>query len=233
MRVHAPRLRAHLIRPSFVPCPSQAHVAARNVAADVYPGAPRRSIVLDEARMVHKIVREHRGGFCYELNSSFGWLLRQLGFQVERLSARMNTIVPDVFGPPFDHLCLRVNGTWLCDVTASYAMGPLELRTAGRQPQRSHGVLYRLAECVTSSADKAHQLVTSCWRLPTPPCDATFQLTQRRMVLSQIRWWCGCRHADERRWRCRGSRVARGGRVDAAQAQLLRRMVADVHRGPT
>ena len=156
--------------------------------------------------MVDKIVREHRGGFCYELNSAFGWLLRQLvrfrslltrfcssfacdfapffcsffgcsllsisehsvvrvcsvcarvlltfasrlphfqGFDVQRLSARMNTITPDVFGPPFDHLCLRVNGTWLCDVTASYAMGPLELRTIGRQPQRSHGVLYRLAE---------------------------------------------------------------------------------------
>lgn len=93
-----------------------------------------------------KIVREHRGGFCYELNSAFGWLLRQLGFDVERLSARMNTITPEVFGPPFDHLCLRVNATWLCDVTASYAMGPLELRTIGRQPQRSHGVLYRFEE---------------------------------------------------------------------------------------
>ena len=103
--------------------------------------------MLDEARIVNKIVREHRGGFCYELNSSFGWLLRQLGFVVERLSARMNTVVPDVFGPPFDHLCLRVNGTWLCDVTASYAVGPLELRTTGRQPQRSHGALFRLAEC--------------------------------------------------------------------------------------
>eukprot|EP01043_Picozoa_sp_COSAG02_P040582 COSAG02_NODE_3296_length_6994_cov_6.368528_2_plen_156_part_00 len=115
---------------------------------DIYPGAPRRSIVLDEARIVNKIVRERRGGFCYELNSGFGWLLRQLGFTVERLSARMNTIMPDVFGPPFDHLCLRVNSTWLCDVTASYAMGPLELRTTGQQPQRSHGVLFRLAECV-------------------------------------------------------------------------------------
>ena len=92
---------------------------------DVYPGAPRRAIVLDEARIVNKIVREHRGGFCYELNSrcvprppaishtlllgcvwwllrSFGWLLRQLGFSVERLSARMNTIVCiELFAPAF------------------------------------------------------------------------------------------------------------------------------------
>ncbi len=123
--------------------------------------------MLDEARMVNKIVRERRGGFCYELNSSFGWLLRQLGFTVERLSARMNTIVPDVFGPPFDHLCLRVNRTWLCDVTASYAVGPLELRTTGQQPQRSHGVLFRLAECVLlanalPSAKQPRQFLKVC-----------------------------------------------------------------------
>ena len=65
--------------------------------------------MLDEARIVDKIVRQRRGGFCYELNSSFGWLCRQLGFRVERMSARMNTAVPDMFGPPFDHLCLRVD----------------------------------------------------------------------------------------------------------------------------
>ena len=32
---------------------------------DIYPGSPRRMIVLDEARIVNKIVREHRGGFCF------------------------------------------------------------------------------------------------------------------------------------------------------------------------
>ena len=85
----------------------QLHVPFENF--DIYPGAPRRQIVLDEARIVDKVVRQRRGGFCYELNSSFGWLCRQLGFRVERMSARMNTAVPDVFGPPFDHLCLRVD----------------------------------------------------------------------------------------------------------------------------
>ena len=85
----------------------QLHVPFENF--DIYPGAPRRQIVLDEARIVDKIVRQRRGGFCYELNSAFGWLCRQLGFRVERMSARMNTAVPDVFGPPFDHLCLRVD----------------------------------------------------------------------------------------------------------------------------
>jgi len=36
-----------------------------------------------------KIVRRRRGGFCYELNGLFGWLLEQLGFTVAMLSARV------------------------------------------------------------------------------------------------------------------------------------------------
>ena len=34
-----------------------------------------------------KIVERRRGGFCYELNGLFGWLLEQLGFRIVRLSA--------------------------------------------------------------------------------------------------------------------------------------------------
>ena len=45
-----------------------------------------RPIALDENRIVHKVVEEHRGGFCYELNSAFAALLRALGFQVTLLS---------------------------------------------------------------------------------------------------------------------------------------------------
>ena len=111
---------------------------------DIYPRGPNRPIVLEEARILDKVVRCRRGGFCYELNSAFCWLLRALGFHVERLSARMNTAAAGVFGPPFDHMCLRVNHRWLCDVTASFALGPLQLRAAERQPQRSFGQLFRL-----------------------------------------------------------------------------------------
>ena len=36
-------------------------------------------------------------------------------------------------------------------MTASFAMTPLELRTLGVQPQRSHGVLFQLAEYAGST----------------------------------------------------------------------------------
>src|SRR3989304_7050309 len=43
-------------------------------------------IALDEERILRKIVTDRRGGFCYELNAAFAWLLRQLGFPVDLLS---------------------------------------------------------------------------------------------------------------------------------------------------
>ena len=46
-------------------------------------------IALGEEALYDKIVRRRRGGFCYELNGLFVWLLRQLGFSVTLLSARV------------------------------------------------------------------------------------------------------------------------------------------------
>ncbi|TDI15991.1 MAG: arylamine N-acetyltransferase, partial [Acidobacteria bacterium] len=46
-------------------------------------------IVLSLPSFYDKIVRRRRGGFCYELNGLFGWLLEQLGFTVVMLSARV------------------------------------------------------------------------------------------------------------------------------------------------
>jgi N-hydroxyarylamine O-acetyltransferase len=76
-----------------------------------------RPIVCDEPAFLRKIVDQLRGGFCYELNGAFAWLLRELGFKVTMLSAR----VPRADGsasPEFDHLALRVDldEPWLADV---------------------------------------------------------------------------------------------------------------------
>jgi N-hydroxyarylamine O-acetyltransferase len=87
---------------------------------------PHRPIVLDEARLFEKIVTRRRGGFCYELNGLFAWLLRDLGYQVTLLSARV--MGQDGLGPEFDHLALRVQleDAWLADVGFgdSYVLPP-------------------------------------------------------------------------------------------------------------
>jgi N-hydroxyarylamine O-acetyltransferase len=82
---------------------------------DIYRRVP---IVLDQGRILKKLVEDRRGGFCYELNSAFGWLLSQLGYSVTLLSAEVAR--PEGgFGIPFDHMALlvRLDGVdWLADV---------------------------------------------------------------------------------------------------------------------
>lgn len=66
-----------------------------------------------------KIIEHRRGGYCYELNSLFGWLLMKLGFDVTFLSARIISLYPNgKIGPEFEHLVLLVqlDQPWLVDV---------------------------------------------------------------------------------------------------------------------
>ena len=76
-----------------------------------------RKIVLDPERFVEKIVRQRRGGFCYELNGAFATLLGALGFRVTLLSARVAND-QGVASKEFDHLALQIDleDRWLADV---------------------------------------------------------------------------------------------------------------------
>ena len=90
----------------------------------------KRPIVVDTERFLRKIVDERRGGFCYELNGAFAWLLRQFGFDVSLLSGRVPT-ADGGLGPPFDHMALLVTidgKRWLADVGfGDFSLHPLNL----------------------------------------------------------------------------------------------------------
>lgn len=77
----------------------------------------RRPLTLDENGLFDKIVRRGRGGFCYELNTLFAVLLEDVGFRVDRLSARVMG-EDEQLGPEFDHMALIVHldSRWLVDV---------------------------------------------------------------------------------------------------------------------
>ncbi len=109
-----------------------------------------RPIVCDQSRFVHKIVEEKRGGFCYEMNGAFAWLLTELGFKVTLLSARVGRADGSV-GPEFDHLTLRVDldEPWLADVGFGESfLDPLRLKPGIEQPQ-DNGT-FRIIEMDTS-----------------------------------------------------------------------------------
>ena len=157
-------LAAYLARIG-VPCPSVldqgtlrdlhcAHLMAvpfENLS--IHLGEP---ILLDEASLLDKIVRRRRGGFCYELNGAFAWLLEGLGAQVTRVSARVYGQGGQL-GPPFDHLALVVRipdgtGPWIADVGfGSHSTYPL--LADSRAEQADPGGRFRLADAPDGDID--------------------------------------------------------------------------------
>jgi N-hydroxyarylamine O-acetyltransferase len=102
-----------------------------------------RPIILSEAAFYDKIIKHHRGGFCYELNGSFAALLKRLGFEVSMLSAPVAR-KGGGFGPDFDHMALLVQlkEAWLADVGFGDSFTePKRLGTSG--PQTDSGKDYR------------------------------------------------------------------------------------------
>ncbi|MFB6220342.1 MAG: arylamine N-acetyltransferase [Halolamina sp.] len=92
----------------------QAHVTAvpfENLAivGDPFDSAwEATGIDLQLSALFEKVVRRERGGFCFELNGLFTWLLRELGFDAERLAARM--VGDDGTGrPPANHHTVAVD----------------------------------------------------------------------------------------------------------------------------
>ena len=81
---------------------------------DIHLGRP---LTMDLAHIYNKIVHQRRGGWCYEMNGLFAWVLREIGFDVEMLASRVG-------GPAlgneedYDHLILKVqlDEPWLVDV---------------------------------------------------------------------------------------------------------------------
>jgi N-hydroxyarylamine O-acetyltransferase len=81
---------------------------------DIHLGRP---IILGENAHFEKIVTHRRGGFCFEQNGLFAAILRQMGFKVTLMEARVQ---PGIGGSgiAFGHLTLlvEVNNRWLVDV---------------------------------------------------------------------------------------------------------------------
>jgi N-hydroxyarylamine O-acetyltransferase len=89
-----------------------AHIPFENI--DVLLG---RGVDLDPGALQQKLVRDRRGGYCFEHNLLFGSMLQALGFDVTYLSARVR------FGAvgirPRTHMLLLVrfaDGRWIADV---------------------------------------------------------------------------------------------------------------------
>jgi N-hydroxyarylamine O-acetyltransferase len=90
------------------------HIPFENL--DVLLGRP---IVLDPAAIEEKLITRRRGGYCFEQNTFFMYVLQALGYSVTPISARVRLGRTRDETPARTHCFLRVelpDGSWLVDV---------------------------------------------------------------------------------------------------------------------
>ncbi len=79
----------------------------------------RIPIALDQHSLFNKMVKQKRGGYCFEHNLLFGGVLSALGFEVTCLAARVMWQIPEDVIMPRDHQLLLVDfgeGPYIADV---------------------------------------------------------------------------------------------------------------------
>jgi N-hydroxyarylamine O-acetyltransferase len=104
-------------------------------------------VTVEPADAYRKVVDEARGGYCFELNGLFAWLLEELGFEVTLLAAR--PIFNDGgLAPPFAHLALLVDleRRWLVDVGFGFPFIVAPLDIDERAEQAQDAMTYRVRE---------------------------------------------------------------------------------------
>ncbi|ADQ65722.1 arylamine n-acetyltransferase [Halogeometricum borinquense DSM 11551] len=129
-----------------------------SITGDPHGARDGEGIVLSIPALYEKVVERHRGGFCFELNGLFGWLLTELGFDVTRVAARM---VSDLELPANHHpLLVTLNGD---DHLVDAGMGAPMLRRPvplGESVDRDEaGVAWRTAD---SDRPDAEYLLQYC-----------------------------------------------------------------------
>jgi N-hydroxyarylamine O-acetyltransferase len=138
------RIDAH--RPACLDADALRALQRRHLQA--VPGSPGGPGPLAEPAVFDKIVRQRGGGCGHERNGLFALLLTALGFEVDLLAARVPA--DGGFGPPFEHLALRVAAPespwpWLVDVGfGGFSERPLRLDN--RRDQTHPGGTYRLVD---------------------------------------------------------------------------------------
>jgi N-hydroxyarylamine O-acetyltransferase len=114
-------------------------------AIDVLLG---RGVDLSPSAIARKLIEHRRGGYCYEQNLLFKWVLEAFGFQVAGLAGRIRWIVPPGSPPrPRTHMALRVTldgEDWLADVGFGTGVPTSPLRFATTEPQDTRHGPYRV-----------------------------------------------------------------------------------------
>jgi N-hydroxyarylamine O-acetyltransferase len=113
-----------------------------SITGDPFGAHDGEGVDLSLPALYAKVVDRERGGFCFELNGLFGWLLAELGFEVTRLAARM---VGAIELPANHHpLLVTLDREYLVDVGTGTPMLRQPVALDGRVPPDAGGVEWRV-----------------------------------------------------------------------------------------
>jgi N-hydroxyarylamine O-acetyltransferase len=149
-------------------------------------------VKLDLHSLQKKLVRDGRGGWCFEQNLLFAQVLADLGFDVTRLAARVRwNVAPDV-ATARSHMLMRValpQGDYIADVgfggltlTAPLKLAPgLEQAT----PHEPHRITAREGGYLLEAK------VAGEWQALY-----TFELNEQQLADYEVSNWYLCNHPD-------------------------------------
>lgn len=149
----------------------------------------RRRTTLATEELYDKIVTRHRGGYCFELNGLFAWLLRQLGYNVREYFGRW-LMGEDMAVPKRRHrvVCVALphgpNKIVDVGIGMAFVLAPLDFVFDVPQPQGTQ--IYRIVKdpvltCVVQIRKKDGAWV-NLFSFDTAP--------QLPVDFAYAHWWC-------------------------------------------
>lgn len=200
------------------------HVPFENL--DIHLQVP---IQLEPVHLFDKVVRRRRGGFCYEQNGLLAVILKQIGFPVTLLEARVRN-GEGGFGQPFDHLALRVDldEPWLVDVGfGSSFLEPLQMRRSDIQTQGDKS--YRVLLNTNDEGGEYQQLA------PDGTILSGYQFSHQAYTLSDFEAACHYQQTSPESHFTRGkfcSITQADGRISLTQDKLIITQGETRHESP-
>ena len=104
---------------------------------------------LDVKDLYRKIVERGRGGYCFELNALFNWLLCGIGFKTKNYFAKFLLDEPDITRVMRRHriMCAEIEGAYyLTDVGVGSIVPERPLKLAENEETEIRGVIYKFSK---------------------------------------------------------------------------------------
>ena len=178
---------------------------------------------LDVGALQAKMLQQKRGGYCFEQNNLLRACLLQLGYQVQRLEARVRAGVPAEVVTGRTHMALRVTIDGV-DHLADVGFGgmapaaPLELASRGEQPAADG--LYRFVDVEGDllMQTRSHEGWADCYRIaPVAPQHVDYEIGN---------WYVATHAKSMLRQNLLVARAVPGGRLTLFNRQLTLRRPA-------